>query len=106
MKRGNLELRKIASGWEIICWEDCPYFGKQADYDLVDGWYRPKGNTHHSIDPKLFDKKQTCYTICFIKLGIPDYVENRPMELVDSDLRPFLFLLRAGIKKSQIKTKN
>lgn len=101
MKKGNLELRSRCGKYEIIYWQDNEYYGKQSEYIFDGDWYKKTLDSNHYISPSCFENPKFCCTIAFIEAGVPDFIDERPLELKDNELRDFLKLLILGIKKSK-----
>jgi hypothetical protein len=113
-RKGDLELREVPGNnpyqLEIVKWYENPYYGKEHLYEQIDPYtYRSKTAAPFiHVDISCFENPECCYTICFIKKGVVDFVGNRTNNLDNiQEYKDYLWLLRKGIKESiNYKPKN
>lgn len=82
---------------DVVIYYPSPYFGKESEYekDLLTGMMVSKGGCR--VSAEIFQKKELCYTVCYIRKGVVDFIGNRIFELETSDMRDVLWLIRDGI---------
>jgi hypothetical protein len=108
----NLEFRKYSSTnkkslYEIIKWENNPYFGKEQEYrengyvDSFLGDFLKKDG--HSIQKTFFTYPESCYVIAFIEKGSESWelrsVGERLLDLTDEEWDDFHQIYKLGQKK-------
>lgn len=115
MRYGSLEFRKCTyigqepenPGWEIVKYYNNDYYGKENEYDYFpdEHCYRPKDNPHHSIDEKLFKRKELCYSIVIWRYIKKDdayqleFVGSRPLNLSKKERDWFWIVFEHGEKQ-------
>ena len=102
MRKNNIELRKSTDNdgmFEIIKWYTNPYHKNKELYEKIGMYYTNENNTY--IHQDCFINSELCYVLSFINAGIVRFIGNRAIDLNNiNEYKDYLFLLRAGIKKS------
>lgn len=109
----NIEFRKYTTTkikkkfYEIIKWQDNPYYGKEQEY-LNRGYIESFGGDYltdgiKSISKSTFNIEESAYVIAFVERDSESWylktVGNRMLELNNDELNDFIQVYRNGNKK-------
>ena len=94
MKRiriGNIEMKKREDYWEIVQWYQNPYYGREQEFEKVEGGYKPIDSKNCFIDETCFVNPEICCVIASIEENDGEFsirpVGFRPWELEEEDMK-------------------
>lgn len=93
MRKNDIELREN----EIVKWFPNHFYGQELQYEKIGDYYMDKD--YMFIDKSMFEKTELCYALVFFNNGIPEFVDDRPLELDPKDVYDFLHVLKYALTK-------